>query len=93
MNISIAEVERRIQVFKKVLPGNPADNADWSTLEISRVFLKHAPQRTFNPAIETDKHDIQHYLRRQFYNDITVEARAKAAQLRRDKALQKLRVQ
>ena len=90
--ITITELERRTDVFAKILPGNPVDNADCSKTDISRVMLKAiARNKIYDPAIQTDKHDIQHELRRQFYNDITVAARAKSAELRRDRELLKLR--
>ena len=90
MNISIEEFERRVTVFTKTLPNNP-DNKPWSIEEINRVMFKSAPHKIFDPAIELDKHDIHFELKRQFYNDITVAARARAAELRRDRELLKLR--
>lgn len=84
------EIERRVHAFATILPGNPATSEQWDTTEISRVMLKHAPMRFFNPAVEWDKHDIQHELRRQYYKDIELEARAKIAQLKRDSELRAL---
>ena len=82
MIITIEELNRRITVFQKVLPGNPSDNADWTRLEISRCMLKHCVQRLFNPSVETDKHDLHFELRRQYYNDIKLAAVAKSIKLR-----------
>jgi len=91
MTISINEFERRTTVFVKTLPNNP-DGLPWTQTEISRVMLKASPNVIYNPALAEHKIDIHHDLRRQFYNDIKLAARAKVAILKRDRALRELKL-
>ena len=79
--ISVAELQRRVAIFIKVLPGNVADGKPWTTVEVSRVMLKHCVNRIFNPSVEHDKHDIQHHLRIQYYSDIKIKAQGRAAEV------------
>lgn len=87
--VTVTEIERRVSVFSKVLPFSP-ESKRWTITEVSRVMLKFATIRTFDPAKEGDKIDLHHALRVQFYSDIRISARARAQQIREDNAKRQL---
>ncbi len=82
--VSVHELNRRCSVFPQILPNNP-DALPWDKTDVSRVMLKFATIRTFDPALSADKIDIYHALRVQYYSDIKLAARAKVVKLKNER--------